>query len=86
MVLGPEGPGWVRVKWDKARPNVYRWGADGQYDLEVVGKELPADEVCHVVAHYVCVKYAPPSTHSHTQVCNRDVQHAHTNAQADRQA
>ncbi len=45
VVSSYDSPGWVRVTWDKGRPNVYRWGAEDKYDLEIVGRALPADEV-----------------------------------------
>ena len=29
---------WVRVRWADGSTNNYRWGAEGKYDLEVIGK------------------------------------------------
>jgi serine/threonine protein kinase len=31
-----DSTGWITVKWDSGKENMYRWGADNKYDLELV--------------------------------------------------
>lgn len=39
VVAGDSNDFWVSVEWDGGGTNTYRWGADGQYDLEIVDNE-----------------------------------------------
>ena len=38
VTAGPDADMWVDVKWDAGESNNYRWGAEGKYDLEIVGE------------------------------------------------
>lgn len=41
VIEGLDSDKWVRVKWDNGKSNQYRWGADGLYDLRIVGYKTP---------------------------------------------
>lgn len=41
VIEGLDADKWVRVKWDNGKSNQYRWGADGSYDLRIVGYKTP---------------------------------------------
>ena len=40
VVDGASNDFWVSVEWDGGGRNTYRWGADGQYDLEIVDDSI----------------------------------------------
>ena len=44
-VTEPQSNGWWWVTWDAGGSNVYRWGTDGAYDLEI----LSVRECSHTV-------------------------------------
>jgi hypothetical protein len=37
VLVLPETPGWVRIQWGAGNGNVYRMGAEGKYDLQLLG-------------------------------------------------
>jgi hypothetical protein len=39
-IYGLDEPGWVKVVWDNGDKNQYRFGADGSFDLSLVGAVL----------------------------------------------